>query len=300
MVHWIHLPIALAPDQTYDQNGIFTGSITIVNGIPTIVYTGITNSNAQVQCLARPSNLSDPMLTNWTKLSQNPIIQLPNGRDPSTAFEDDSNNYYLIYGYGTPDFGGQGVLFTSKDFQNWTYLHPIHGNHFDSFWECPDIFKISNNFVLKASLLGRDFWTVGQIDWEQMRFFPSRYDVGQFIQLIDHGKFYASKSFFDPINQQQVIFGWISEDDNLGPQRGWQGFHSLPRSIFLSDDQLEVRTRPIDALQTLRIDKSYQEIQNVSLINTADFQLLPQLSGNQNQLTINWQFPVDRVCDTFF
>ncbi|CAF5193806.1 unnamed protein product, partial [Rotaria magnacalcarata] len=65
MVHWIHLPIALAPDQPYDTNGIFTGSITIVDGIPIIIYTGITHDNQQVQCQAQPANISDPTLTTW-------------------------------------------------------------------------------------------------------------------------------------------------------------------------------------------------------------------------------------------
>ena len=112
MVHWIHLPVALVPDQPYDINGVWTGSITLVNGIPIIIYTGITNTNIQVQWQARPANLSDPTLTNWTKSLLNPVITNPDGRDPSTAFQDDQNNHYLIYGYGTADLGRQAVLFT--------------------------------------------------------------------------------------------------------------------------------------------------------------------------------------------
>ncbi|CAF4029055.1 unnamed protein product, partial [Rotaria sp. Silwood1] len=90
------------------------------------------------------TNISDPTLTNWTKSLLNPLITYPNGRDPSIAFQDTENNYYLIYGYGTEELGGQAVLFTSKDFLNWTYLHPIHSNQYDKFWECPDIFNITN------------------------------------------------------------------------------------------------------------------------------------------------------------
>jgi beta-fructofuranosidase len=88
MVHWIHLPIALAPDHSYDINGVWTGSTTLVNGTPAIIYTGINTENKQVQCQARPANLSDPTLTNWTKSSFNPMITNPNGRDPATAFKD--------------------------------------------------------------------------------------------------------------------------------------------------------------------------------------------------------------------
>ncbi|CAF3258461.1 unnamed protein product [Rotaria sp. Silwood2] len=297
MIHWIHLPIALAPDQSYDINGIFTGSTTIVNGTPIIIYTGITNENRQVQCQAKPANISDPTLTNWTKSTLNPLITYPNGRDPSTAFQDIENNYYLIYGYGTEELGGQAVLFTSKNFLNWTYLHPIHSNQYDKFWECPDIFNITNRIVLKASLLGHDFWTIGDIDPYKLIFTPFNHDLGEFIQLIDHGKFYASKTFYDPINDQQIIMGWTSEDDNLGPQRGWQGFHTLPRTIFLSDDGLELRLRPIETLKTLRDSQSHRNFNDIILPSELPFELIPDINGNQIEIQINWQFPMKQNLD---
>ena len=253
-----------------------------------------------MQCQAIPANLSDPKLTNWTKSPLNPLITNPNGRDPSTAFQDDQNNYYLIYGYGTDDLGGQAVLFTSKDFLNWTYLHPIHSNHYDQFWECPDIFNITNRIVLKASLRGHDFWTIGNIDTNQMTFTPINHDLGEFIQLIDHGKFYASKTFYDPINNQQIVMGWTAEDDNLGPQRGWQGLHTLPRTIFLSEDGLELRSRPIEALKTLRNSESHRYFKDIILLSKIPFELLPNVSGNQIEIQINWQFPMNQVDIKYF
>ena len=295
MVHWIHLPVALAPDHPYDINGIFTGSATIVNGTPVIIYTGITNDQKQTQCQARPANISDPTLTNWTKSPLNPLITDPNGRDPATAFQDDKNNYYLIYGYGTADLGGQAVIFTSKDFSNWTYLHPVHSNHYDTFWECPDIFNVSGRVVLKASLLGHDFWSVGIFDPDERIFTPLNHDVGEFIQLIDHGRFYASKTFYDPIGEQQVIMGWVSEEDNGGPQRGWQGFHTLPRAIFLSNDGLHLRSRPVKAVESLRDPQSHQHFDGMTLPIQTPFQLIPNVTGNQIEVRVTWIFPVNQV-----
>jgi beta-fructofuranosidase len=295
MVHWIHLPIALAPDHSYDINGVWTGSTTLVNGTPVIIYTGINTENKQVQCQARPANLSDPTLTNWTKSSFNPMITNPNGRDPATAFKDYENNYYLIYGYGTEDLGGQAVLFTSNDFINWTYLHPIHSNHYDVFWECPDIFNLSTYTVLKASLLGHDFWTIGFIDLIKFVFTPINHDVGEYIQLIDNGKFYASKTFYDPINNQQVVMGWSAEDDDQGAQRGWQGLLTLPRAIFLSNNDLELRTRPIEAVKTLRDPNTHQQYQDIIFTAENPFALLPYINGSQIEILINWQFPMNQV-----
>ncbi|CAF1027765.1 unnamed protein product [Adineta ricciae] len=300
MVHWIHLPVALVPDQPYDINGVWTGSITLVNEIPIITYTGITNTNKQVQCQARPANLSDPTLTNWTKSLLNPVITNPDGRDPSTAFQDDQNNHYLIYGYGTADLGGQAVLFTSTDFLNWTYLHPIHSNHYDTFWECPDIFNVSQHVVLKASLNGRDFWTIGNVDPNKLIFTPLNHDLGEYIQLIDNGKFYASKTFYDPANDQQIVVGWVAEDDNQGEQRGWQGLLTLPRTVFVSDDSLELRTRPIEALKSLRDPNSHQQYLDVRLGIETSFELIPNLIGNQIEVLINWQFPTKQNLDFGF
>ena len=295
MVHWIRLPIALAPDRPFDINGIWTGSTTVVDGVPTIIYTGINEDQQQVQCQARPANLTDPTLTTWVKSLSNPLITSPNGRDPATAFRDDQNNYYLIYGFGTDELGGQAVLFTSRDFANWTYLHPIHSNHYDSFWECPDIFNISDRVVMKASLRGQDFWAVGELDPLKKIFVPLAGDLGEYTQLVDQGRFYASKSFYDPISYQQVIFGWIAEDDDRGDERGWQGLLSLPRSIFLSDDELNICSRPIAALESLRDPDSHRSFHTIVLPSTVYFELIPDIRGNQIEVMINWQFQGDQV-----
>ena len=39
MIHCVRLPNAIAPDQSYNTNGIWTGSKTIVDGVLVIIYT---------------------------------------------------------------------------------------------------------------------------------------------------------------------------------------------------------------------------------------------------------------------
>ena len=41
LAHWQQLPIALLPDTVYDNNGVFSGSTTVVNGTPILLYTGL-------------------------------------------------------------------------------------------------------------------------------------------------------------------------------------------------------------------------------------------------------------------
>jgi beta-fructofuranosidase len=58
LVHWKHLPIALAPTPGGpDKDGCWSGCAVVDQGVPTIVYTGVF---PQVQCIARSD---DGMMT---------------------------------------------------------------------------------------------------------------------------------------------------------------------------------------------------------------------------------------------
>ena len=97
MIHWRHLPVALAPTPGWDDaDGCFTGSAVDNGGTATILYTGVKraaleratlrdghNNFREVQCLATSS---DPQLLRWKKLDH-PVIEPPN--DPKiTGFRD--------------------------------------------------------------------------------------------------------------------------------------------------------------------------------------------------------------------
>jgi beta-fructofuranosidase len=82
MVYWERLPVALYNDEVYDSTGVFSGSTTIVDGIPNILYTCVNGTGAQLQCLATPADPTDPSLEVWEKSASNPIIDtVPSGGD---------------------------------------------------------------------------------------------------------------------------------------------------------------------------------------------------------------------------
>ena len=133
---------------------------------------------------------------------------------------------------------------------------------------------------MKASFRGQDFWAVGQLDTNDKIFRPLQGDLGEYSQLVDVGKYYASKSFFDPIGDQQITVGWVKEDDDQGQKRKWQGIHSLPRYIFLSDDGLQLRSKPV---QSRRIEQTHRFFRNIP------FELIENVQSNQTELIINFQ-----------
>eukprot|EP01097_Dermamoeba_algensis_P010137 TRINITY_DN7385_c0_g1_i1.p1 TRINITY_DN7385_c0_g1~~TRINITY_DN7385_c0_g1_i1.p1 ORF type:complete len:543 (-),score=108.62 TRINITY_DN7385_c0_g1_i1:130-1758(-) len=270
LVHWTHLPVAISTTPgSYDKDGVWTGSMTINTpfGFPSVIYTGVS---PEVQCMVYPSNISDPFLTNWTKLNQNPIIpSRPDGftsgfRDPTTAWYDEvDQSYNLIVGSGN-SAGGATLLFTSQDFISWKFLHPLLSTtstaEWGTMWECPDFFKISLSLdhfmkndrltdqqyqrkkpngdqevfhVMKTSAhsIGYgDHYLVGKYDPLSKTFQPSTHGI------VDYGSnYYASKSFYDEAKDRQIIWGWVTEGDQSAGKRGWAGMSSLPREINLHE-----------------------------------------------------------------
>ena len=105
-IKWTDMPVALAPDESFDEKGCFSGS-----GIETeeghiLVYTGVTEVEQdgeiyqyQNQCIAFGDGV------NYTKYNQNPVVNgdmLPDDfsrehfRDPKIWKEDDG--YYMVVG----------------------------------------------------------------------------------------------------------------------------------------------------------------------------------------------------------
>lgn len=54
--------------------------------------------------------------------------------------------------------------------------------------------------------------------------------------IFDHGLYYAANGFWDPVTQQQIVIGWVTEEDipvASQMKQGWSGCLSLPRVASL-------------------------------------------------------------------
>ena len=109
-IKWEYLPTALAPDEAYDQKGVFSGGAVEKDGKHYLLYTGVKEITdeagkkaiRQEQCLAEGDGL------NYQKVSCNPVITaelLPEGssledfRDPK-LWEEDGLRRPVLYGGG--------------------------------------------------------------------------------------------------------------------------------------------------------------------------------------------------------
>lgn len=265
MIHWRHLPIALAPTPGWDDaDGCFTGSAVDDNGTASILYTGVKSvapelatlrdgqSNfREVQCLATSN---DPQLRTWTKWKA-PVIEPPNDplltgfRDPFLWRERDA--WLLGVGSGVRKKGGQVLLYRSKNLRDWEYLHPLASgqwtgrenvNLVDSgeMWECPDFFSLGSKHVLLYSTAGKVAWEVGELDPKGLVFHPQRSGV------LDHGAYYAQKTQLDA-KANRILWGWIPERRPQAEHSaaGWAGCMALPRVLSLNaQSDLEMRIAP--------------------------------------------------------
>jgi beta-fructofuranosidase len=280
MVHWEHLPVALAPTQGGpDEEGCFSGSAVVFNGVPTFLYTGVSNSTPQeatlrdgthnfreAQCLATSS---DAELRTWQKLPQ-PVLPAPPPGLAITGFRDpclwqEGDTWYMGIGSGIRNHGGCVFLYRSPDLRRWEYLHPLAGGEWNGkeggdpvdtgeMWECPDFFALSGKHVLLYSTERRVFWAVGEYDAKEHRFAPQQ--KGE----LDYGPraYYAPKTMLDK-DGNRILWGWIPETrpEAEYARAGWAGLMSLPRVLTVNaDGQLEVK--PVPRVQELRGDEPVQ------------------------------------------
>lgn len=187
LVHWEHLPIALAPSEPYDdhpEGGVFSGSAVYHEGVLSVFYTGTTNYGAgfvQTQCLAESR---DGGVT-FEKYSGNPVINelppdaSPDFRDPKVLRVEDM--WYMIIGSSEGSgawHGGDGCvqMYRSGDLKNWSYCGVIARSNgkLGSMWECPDLFRLGEKWVLIFSpmLCGarKTVYQVGEMDFDNVRF----------------------------------------------------------------------------------------------------------------------------------
>ncbi|KAI3874470.1 hypothetical protein MKX03_004800 [Papaver bracteatum] len=177
MVNWFHVDIALHPTDPFDITGCWSGSTTILPGKgPVIFYTGGDAEKRQLQNIAVPKDLSDPLLVEWKKLDQNPVLSTPDGiepdkfRDPSTGWLGEDGYWRVIIGSEKSRLG-MALLFKSKDFLTWTQSeNAFHSASTAStknngMWECVDFFPVAlkGEAALDTSARGDDIKYVFKI-----------------------------------------------------------------------------------------------------------------------------------------
>eukprot|EP00697_Spironema_sp_BW2_P014491 gnl/Spiro4/4935_TR2459_c0_g1_i1.p1 gnl/Spiro4/4935_TR2459_c0_g1~~gnl/Spiro4/4935_TR2459_c0_g1_i1.p1 ORF type:complete len:556 (-),score=201.80 gnl/Spiro4/4935_TR2459_c0_g1_i1:17-1645(-) len=265
MVKWSHLPVALWNDEPYDTVAVWTGSATIVEGVPTLVYPGLCSPSKWPNCqtgtlfaVAVPADhKGDPLLTAWTKPAHNPIVNNTQ-RDPSTAWQTARGEWRLT--------NYEGKVYYSSDFVKWDVASA--GAALWAEAECPDFFPLpaacrgctkeaapptepQPTHVHKESSSGQDWYTLGVYADGAAGSTGSWTVVGPALRPLDGSAvlstdmaFYASKGFYDPVGRRQIYYGWA-----LVPPASVQ---TLPRVVEYHPQLQQLLFNPLPELSALR------------------------------------------------
>ncbi|WJV24469.1 MULTISPECIES: glycoside hydrolase family 32 protein [Pseudomonas] len=273
LVHWEHLPIALAPGDAYDRDGCFSGSAVVVDDRLCLIYTGHRwlgeagddRLIRQVQCLA---SSTDGL--NFTK--QGPVIDttphpdIMHFRDPKVWMCED--HWRMALGARQGD-DPQLLLYRSEDLHQWQYLGcALQGRREPDgyMWECPDVFELEGRDVFLYSPQG--LLPSGYANWNK---FQNSYRLGHLdsrgvftdsgpLHELDQGHdFYAAQTLLAP-DGRRLLWAWMDMWDSPMPSQAhhWCGALSLPRELSRDGDRL--RMRPARELTALRQSRHVQQV----------------------------------------
>jgi beta-fructofuranosidase len=306
LVHWKHLPIALAPTPGGpDQNGCWSGCIVINKGTPTIFYTGVSpgvQAGDQEQTIGYNTCMatSDDEMIRWQKYSGNPVIASPpkglkllGFRDTNVWLEDDI--WYMLIGSGFPKVGPTALLYRSKDLIRWEYMRPLYVGQLDplkadtyrlmggpqisgEMWEFPTFFPLGGKRVLLVSTMGiNPYWVGTYADFE---FRPETRGQCTF------GTYYSANTQLDATGRR-ILWGYIRERRSREAQlaAGWSGVLSLPRVLSLTTDG-SLRIEPAPQLQVLRSKRLFRRS---SAVTPSDPALLEHVRGDCLEISAEFE-----------
>ncbi|KRF42165.1 glycoside hydrolase family 32 protein [Paenibacillus sp. Soil787] len=285
LVHWEHLPIALAPDgngtifsgsavvDKQDTSGFFAGEsglVAIFTQHDKALETDITR---QTQSIA----FSKDKGRTWTLYANNPVLieeRLTDFRDPKVFWHAPQQKWVMIIAAGD-----HVRIYTSPNLKDWTYVSEFgagHGSH-AGVWECPDLFALpvdGDAFATKWVLIVSIGDHPDNKEGSRTQYFIGDFDGHTFIPeespaptlWLDYGRDnYAGVTWsdFPEEDGRRVLIGWMNnwKYANKIPTSAWRGAMTLPRELSLSTETegIRVMQRPVRELSSQRRDEERWE-----------------------------------------
>lgn len=256
-IKWDRLPIALAPDKSYDRFGCFSGSgLELSDGKHLLIYTSVfeeKNGNDKIETYQQQS-IAVGDGTNYDKFESNPVIrtsQIPKGnslfdfRDPKIYEKD--GIFYVIVGSLGADNIGEIVRYKSKDLKDFEFDSVIYKSNgqYGKMWECPDYFELDGKNVLMASPQemandGLEFpkgnGTIFVIGKEENGVL-----IKENLHTCDYGiDFYAPQTLLSK-DGRRIMIAWMQAWETSGyAHEGKQiyGAMTLPRELTLKNNKI--------------------------------------------------------------
>lgn len=290
LYEWTEEKIALAPGESYDHKGCWSGAVftdeEITGGAPFIIYTGVDYQKARI-VLASPT---DESLIDWEKkgviIDGKPAGLSDDFRDP--YFFRNGENAYIIVGTSKDGVGATTLHKYNPATKTWSndgtiFFKGDNASDHGTFWEMPNITKMENGkwlFTCTPQATSTDVhvlcW-VGEIaaDGTFVADKPQYSNLELIEQKLGYGL--LSPTIYQK-DGKTILMGIVpdklptSENCNLG----WAHLYSFPREISLDENNNLVQ-KPFSGLLDLRADNGF----SASEMNLDGVKTLDGIGGRQ-------------------
>ncbi len=299
LIHWDAQPLAIEADWL---GAIFSGSC-VTNGNDVVAfYTSAGQHQAQSMAVSKDGGRT------FEKFSGNPVLtsDVPDFRDPKAFWNEEAKVWNLILAAGQ-----EMRIYSSKNLKEWKFESAFgqeYGNH-GGVWECPDLFKIDNKWVLLCNINPG-----GPFGGSATQYFVGSFDGHKFTcesmpkvtKWMDYGKdHYATVSFYNAPENRRVVLAWMSnwQYANDVPTRQFRSVNSIPRDLglFTHGEETYVSVVPSKEMLDVRGQKVKKPTEACEIVvdvkGTADI-TLSNLKGEQVTMRYDAQkqnFIMDRT-----
>jgi len=264
LIHWRDLPYAIAP---HPEHCCYSGSALVEEDRVIAMYHGTRAGN--MIAIA-----NDPLLLNWEKLADNPVIPMNTGdtEEARRRGPDDSSLpyrvhdpciwrkeglYYSLSNGTLPGPGGKqfraNFLFRSPDLAHWEYMHPfVEGDRFTLAGDdgaCPYFWPIGDRHILLFfSHMSGGQYLLGDYDTQRDKFMATAHGKFNFGASNPAGVHAPSAT---PDGQGGVIA--IFNMNPGKPTQGWDQIMTLPRRLTLNGKE-DLMIAPAGDIESLRCE----------------------------------------------
>ena len=306
-VHFEHLPIALYPSKDFDRNGCFSGSAIEIDDKLYLYYTAIKYAKEN------PNNVHNQYSDDDLRASQAlivsndgihfdniknkkqiiPMIQeaylgdYRHTRDPKVWKKQDGK-YAMVIGSKIAyedDYCGKALFYESEDGIHFEYKNSYQEPTIGNMWECPDVFKINNQFFMIFSPENTDLPPKPN---SNARYMPIDFEEDTLTikehgdwPYLDHGlDFYAPQTFLSKDNER-ILLGWLRMRKPVQGEE-WIGMFIMPRVLKEKEGKIiqelypEIKNSFNQEIQDILLDQPFQlktTLNKDSFLNLGGFKI---------------------------
>lgn len=284
-MHWQFAGPALAPDQPFDRDGVYSGSAIVVRKPEgdqmQIYYTGNVKQNGEHDYIdsGREANVIYTDSADGRHFSEKRLL-LTNAdypedytchvRDPKVFLE--QGKYYMALGGrkrgvaagpdGQREDQGTAMLYCSEDGIHWKLEQEFETERpFGYMWECPDLFPMGSKTCFSFCPQGLEkeeyrYQNTDQSGYVWLEELKSGQVAGRFTEWDMGFEFYAPQTFEDE-KERRILIGWVGLPTvpygNPTVETGWQHCLTIPRNLTVQNGV--ICQNPLEELQDLREDE---------------------------------------------